>query len=235
MDSITNIPGYKSGYNFYNYHGETITKFKPISGSWGSGRDHTSGDQTAYMDETGSILWPNGAFDQGTIPTDWKIEIDTSYEIASEETKMFSILIHIGKPEFSPPSWTEGDMEHGEEENYTVQIYNFLGHFPVQQDISKIGEDLFFQIRKPNLIITEVVDEVKFDTLVGPSGTGYCTSILLETHFALTQSDTVGSYNIGLLDSESIPFDIHLTIYWNGSGWYIDEDKTTNYRNYQSC
>ena len=74
----------------------TYVTIKPISGSWGNGRDDLSGgDQTAYINSDGQIQWPSGTVEIGG-PTGWGITPQELLHPLDTDTKNRVVITGAG-------------------------------------------------------------------------------------------------------------------------------------------
>ncbi len=217
----------------------TVVAIKPISGSWGGGRDDTSGgDQTAYISDGGLITWPS-ATTEYTSSTGWRIYNPTKSNWDSVAGKpsepaasnfatpgsvnTVSLEVTVGFAAWAPPgtysvqadarSWSDYDntFTSGDSDGQATMI-----------------------IAKPDLLIGNDVRYISHATGWGESGVGWekhtgeddpYFSFMFEVLNAGTE--TVGTFKVGLLDFESNPLGVQVAIFWTGSGWAIDSTKTT--------
>ena len=227
---------------------DTYVAIKPISGSWGPGRDASEGDQTAYIGENGLIEWPSGTTEQSLDETGWAINNPTksswnpqvgrpmepsANNFADPGSVMtISVDVKVGFAAWAPPgtysiqadarSWTDYDntFTSGDSDGQATMI-----------------------IAKPDLSIGSDVRYVSHATGFGESGQGWvkmtgCTSgsgddcendpyfsFMLEVINSGTE--TVGTFKVGLLDFEGNPLGVQVALEWTNSGWAIDEDKSS--------
>ncbi len=218
----------------------TYVTIKPISGSWGSGRDATSGgDQTAYIGEDGLIQWPSGT-EEYAQSTGWKInnptksswdavanrpmEPSASNFVNPGSTQSVNIDVTIGYAGWAPPdtysiqadarSWSDYDntFTSGDSDGQATMV-----------------------IAKPDLSIGSDVRYISHATGFGESGVGWVkkTGGSDDPYFSFmfevvnSGTETVGSFKVGLLDFESNPMGVQVGLYWTSSGWAIDASKTT--------
>ncbi|OIR21726.1 MAG: hypothetical protein BEU01_00185 [Marine Group III euryarchaeote CG-Epi4] len=231
---------------------DTYVAIKPISGSWGNGRDDLSGgDQTAYINSDGQIGWPSGNVDTGQ-PTGWEISNPTKTSWNSVDGKPMepsaanfvspgqvmtvNIDVSIGYAQWAPPgtysiqadarSWSDYDntFTSGDSDGQATMI-----------------------IAKPDLSIGSDVRYISHATGYGESGAGWVkktgcvnnpaannpceTDEYFRFMFQVenTGTETVGTFRVGLLDFESNPLGVQVGLYWTSSGWAIDNTKTTAY------
>ena len=218
----------------------TYVAIKPISGSWGGGRDDTSGgDQTAYIGEDGLVQWPSGT-EEYTTSTGWKINNPTksSWDAVANRpmepsasnfappgsSQSINVDVTIGFAAWAPPgtysiqadarSWSDYDntFTSGDSDGQATMI-----------------------IAKPDLSIGSDVRYISHATGFGESGVGWVKKTggdddpYFSFMFEVVNSgtETVGSFKVGLLDFESNPLGVQVGLYWTGSGWAIDASKTT--------
>ena len=217
----------------------SVVAIKPISGSWGGGRDDTSGgDQTAYINEGGLITWPSGTTEYSST-TGWRINNPTksnwdsvagkpseptaSSLVAPGSVSTVSVDVTVGFAAWAPPgtysiqadarSWSDYDntFTSGDSDGQATMI-----------------------IAKPDLSIGSDVRYISHATGWGESGVGWekktgeedpYFSFMFEVMNSGTE--TVGTFKVGLLDFESNPLGVQVAIYWTSSGWAIDETRTT--------
>jgi len=230
----------------------TVVAIKPISGSWGGGRDDTGGgDQTAYISEGGVITWPSGTQDSGLLgTTGWKINNPTKYSWNSIEGKpnepdasqmigpgavsTVSIDVNIGSAAWAPPG------------TYSIQAdARSWSDYDNTFTTSDSDGQATMIISKPDLSIGSDVRYISHATGWGESGIGWVKKSGCEGtatgddcvddeyfHFMFevinSGTETVGSFKVGLLDFESNPLaGVQVAIEWTTSGWAIDTDRTT--------
>ncbi len=218
----------------------TYVAVKPISGSWGDGRDDTSGgDQTAYIGEDGLIQWPSGT-EEYIMPTGWRINNPTksSWDAVANRpmepsasnfanpgsSQSINVDVTIGFAAWAPPgtysiqadarSWSDYDntFTSGDSDGQATMI-----------------------IAKPDLSIGSDVRYISHATGFGESGVGWVKKTggdddpYFSFMFEVVNSgtETVGSFKVGLLDFESNPLGVQVGLYWTSSGWAIDTTKTT--------
>ena len=229
---------------------DTHVAVKPISGSWGNGRDALSGgDQTAYIDSEGQIAWPSGTMEVGE-PTGWGINNPTKSSWNAVENKpsepsganwvnpgevmTVNLDVTIGYAKWAPPgtysiqadarSWSDYDntFTSGDSDGQATMI-----------------------IAKPDLSIGSDVRYISHATGYGESGAGWVKKTGCENNPAgleecvtdeyfrfmfqveNTGTETVGTFRVGLLDFESNPLGVQVGLHWTSSGWAIDTTKTT--------
>ena len=219
----------------------TYVAIKPISGSWGSGRDDTSGgDQTAYIGEDGLIAWPSGITEQSLDQTGWAISNPTksSWDAVANKpmepsasnfadpgsVMTVSVDVKIGFAAWAPPgtysiqadarSWSDYDntFTSGDSDGQATMI-----------------------IAKPDLSIGSDVRYISHATGFGESGVGWVkkTGGDDDPYFSFmfevinSGTETVGSFKVGLLDFEGNPLGVQVGLHWTSSGWEIDGTKTT--------
>jgi len=219
---------------------DSVVAIKPISGSWGGGRDDTSGgDQTAYINEGGLLTWPSGTTEY-TSTTGWRINNPTksnwdsvagkpseptaSSLVAPGSVTTVSVDVTVGFAAWAPPgtysiqadarSWSDYDntFTSGDSDGQATMI-----------------------IAKPDLSIGSDVRYISHATGWGESGVGWekKTGGGEDPYFSFmfevlnSGTETVGTFKVGLLDFESNPLGVQVAIYWTSSGWAIDETRTT--------
>jgi len=229
---------------------ETYVAVKPIATSWGNNRDSLDGgDQTAYIDSDGKILWPSGQTEIGQ-PTGWDIDNPTKSVWNVMEGKpnqpsaanfadpgqvmTVNIGVTIGYAQWAPPgtysiqadarSWSDYDntFTSGDSDGQATMI-----------------------IARPDLSIGDDVRYISHATGFGESGAGWVkktgcennpsgkTECVEDNFFRFmfqvenTGTETVGTFRVGLLDFESNPLGVQVGLYWTSSGWAIDSTKTT--------
>ena len=157
---------------------ETYVAVKPIATSWGDNRDSLDGgDQTAYIDSDGMILWPSGQTELG-LPTGWDISNPTKsvWNIMEEKPNQPSaanfvdpgqvmtvnIGVTIGYAQWAPPgtysiqadarSWSDYDntFTSGDSDGQATMI-----------------------IARPDLSIGDDVRYISHATGFGESGAGW--------------------------------------------------------------
>ena len=216
----------------------TYVAVKPISGSWGGGRDDTSGgDQTAYIGEDGLVQWPSGT-EEYTTSTGWRINNPTksSWDAVANRpmepsasnfanpgsSQSINVDVTIGFAAWAPPgtysiqadarSWSDYDntFTSGDSDGQATMI-----------------------IAKPDLSIGSDVRYTSHATGFGESGVGWVKMTGDDEYFSFmfevvnSGTETVGSFKVGLLDFESNPLGVQVGLYWTSSGWAIDTTKTT--------
>ena len=234
----------------------TVVAIKPISGSWGGGRDDTSGgDQTAYINEGGMITWPSGTQDSGLLgeniaTTGWKINNPTKYSwngiegkpnepdagqmIGPGSVSTVSIDLNIGSAAWAPPGTysIQADARSWSDYDNTFTTGDSDGQATMI-------------ISKPDLSIGSDVRYISHATGWGESGIGWVKKSGCQGtgtgddcvddeyfHFMFevinSGTETVGSFKVGLLDFESNPLaGVQVALKWTTSGWAIDTDRTT--------
>ena len=219
---------------------DSVVAIGPIGGSWGGGRDDTSGgDQTAYINEGGLITWPSGTTEY-TSTTGWRISNPTksnwdsvagkpseptaSSLVAPGSVSTVSVDVTIGFAAWAPPgtysiqadarSWADYDttFTSGDSDGQATMI-----------------------IAKPDLSIGSDVRYISHATGWGESGgvgwekkTGDGDPYFSFMFEVLNSgTETVGTFKVGLLNFESNSLGVQVAIYWTSSGWAIDETRTT--------
>ena len=231
---------------------ETYVAVKPISGSWGNGRDALSGgDQTAYINSDGQIGWPSGTVEVGQ-PTGWDINNPTKTSWNAVEGKpsepsatnfvspgqvmTVNIDVTIGYAQWAPPgtysiqadarSWSDYDntFTSGDSDGQATMII-------AKPDLS-IGSDVRYISHATGYGESGAGWVKKTGCVNNPAGNNPCeTDEYFRFMFQVenTGTETVGTFRVGLLDFESNPLGVQVGLYWTSSGWAIDETKTTAY------
>ena len=229
---------------------ETYVAVKPISGSWGNGRDALSGgDQTAYINSDGQIGWPSGTVEVGQ-PTGWDINNPTKTSWNTVEGKpsepsatnfvspgqvmTVNIDVTIGYAQWAPPgtysiqadarSWSDYDntFTSGDSDGQATMII-------AKPDLS-IGSDVRYISHATGYGESGAGWVKKTGCVNNPAGNNPCEK---DEYFRFmfqvenTGTETVGTFRVGLLDFESNPLGVQVGLYWTSSGWAIDETKTT--------
>jgi len=234
----------------------TVVAIKPVSGSWGGGRDDTSGgDQTAYISEGGVVTWPSGTQETGLLgdgvtSTGWKISNPTKFNWNSIEGKpnepdasdmvgpgavsTVSIDINLGSAAWVPPGayGIQADARSWSDYDNTFTSGDSDGQATMI-------------ISKPDLSLGADVRYISHATGWGESGVGWvkksgCNAATTGDncvednyfHFMFevlnSGTETVGSFKVGLLDFEGNPLaGVQVAIEWTTSGWAIDTARTT--------
>ena len=229
---------------------DTFVAVKPISGSWGNGRDALSGgDQTAYIDSDGKIVWPSGTEEIGA-PTGWSINNPTKTSWNSVEGKpsepsaanfvdpgqvmTVNVDVTLGYAKWAPPgtysiqvdarSWSDYDntFTSGDSDGQATMII-------AKPDLS-IGSDVRYISHATGYGESGAGWVKKTGCVNNPAGNNPCEK---DEYFRFmfqvenTGTETVGTFRVGLLDFESNPLGVQVGLKWSTSGWEIDTTKTT--------
>jgi len=218
---------------------DTVVAILPITGSWGDDRDDANGgDQTAFIMDYGQVNWPSGSQDQMS-STGWKIFNPTksswdnaagkptepsNFWIEPSEISAISIDLVVGYAEWAPPG------------TYSIQFdvrswSDYHNTFTTED----LDGQATMVIAKPDILIGNFW-YTSHATGSGKTGQGWVKNScggVEDPYFKFiveiinTGTETVGTFKVGLDDFEGNPLGFHVGIFWTGSGWAIDESKTT--------
>ena len=230
---------------------DTRVAIKPIVKVWNdlSRDDPSGGDATAYVFESGSILWPSGiieAYSAGVsgASTGWDIsnptksswnpntakpmEPDADEMIAPGSVMTVSIVVTLGYADWvMPGTWSvQADARSWADYENTFTSGDSDGQATLV-------------ISRPDLSIGEDVRYISHATGYGSSNIGWekksgGSGDDADPYFSFmfqvinTGTETVGSFFVGLtnVDGDAMA-DVQVSIYWTGNAWAIDESKTT--------
>ena len=221
-----------------------------VGGLWGNGRDDPAlGDPTAYIFESGNILWPSGnveAYSAGVsgAKTGWDIynptksswnpntdkptTPDPSDMIAPGSVMTVSVEVTIGYSNWvEPGTWSiQADARSWSdyENTFTSGDSDGQATLVISRPDLTIGED----IRYISHATGYGTDVTGWEKKTGGSGDDADPYFSFMFQVINTGTETVGNFNVGLenVDGEAYA-DVQVSISWKGNGWVIDEDATT--------
>ncbi|HIF37227.1 MAG TPA: hypothetical protein EYQ70_02305 [Marine Group III euryarchaeote] len=231
---------------------DTRVAIKPIVGGlWNdiSRDDPSGGDATAYIFESGSILWPSGiieAYSAGVsgASTGWDIinptksswnpntnkpmEPDADDMIAPGSVMTVSVVVTLGYSDWvMPGTWSvQADARSWTDYENTFTSGDSDGQATLvisRPDLS-IGEDIRYISHATGWGSSNIGWEKKS----GGSGDDADPYFSFMFQVINTGTETVGSFFVGLTNVDGDAYaDVQVSIYWTGNAWAIDESKTT--------